>query len=328
MEQKSKRAVIVGAFVFIALVIFVLGVMTLGGQKSLFNKGATIYAYFDEVNGLATGNNVWFAGVKIGTVQDISFDKSGKVKVEMNIAKDRLYIIKKDSKAKVGSDGFIGNKLVVLYGGSASSPVVQDGNTLTVVATPGMEEMMATLQENNKNLLAITGNFKTLSEGMMAGKGTVGKLLNDEKLFTDLQGSILTIKSAAGNAQQMVAGVANYTSQLNRKGSLANDLITDTVVFSRLRSTVQQIDALSDKANDVMVTLNQASQNVQQKLNDNASPAGMLLNDKQAADDIRITIKNLQSSTQKLDENMEALQHNFLLRGFFRKRDKEKEKLK
>lgn len=324
MDQKNKRAVIVGIFVFIALVIFVLGVMTLGGQKSLFNKGAAINAYFDEVNGLTAGNNVRYAGVKVGTVQGINFDKSGRVKVEMNISKDYLYVIKKDAKAKVGSDGFIGNKLVVIYGGGSSSPVVEDGSTLAVESSPGMEEMMAMLQENNKNLLSITANFKTLSEGMIAGKGTVGKLLNDEGLFTDLQSSVGTIKAAAANAQQMLAGVSAYTSQLNRKGSLANDLITDTIVFSRLRSTVRQIDALSEKANDVIVGLNKASENIQQKLSDNSSAVGLLLNDKQTASDLRTTLKYLSTSTQKLDENMEALQHNFLLRGFFRKKEKGK----
>jgi phospholipid/cholesterol/gamma-HCH transport system substrate-binding protein len=61
METKNKRPVIVGIFVFAALVIFVLGVMTLGGQKSIFNKGASVTAVFDEVNGLQIGNNVWFA---------------------------------------------------------------------------------------------------------------------------------------------------------------------------------------------------------------------------------------------------------------------------
>lgn len=328
MDKQSRRAVIVGAFVFIALVIFVLGVMTLGGQKSLFNRGAVVNAYFDEVNGLVKGNNVWYAGVKVGTVREIGFDGSGKVKVEMNIAKDYQPIIKKDAKAKVGADGFIGNKLVILYGGTASSAMVEDGHTLATEAAQGMEQMLATLQENNKNLLSITANFKTLSDGMVSGKGTVGKLLNDEKLFTDLQSSVVTIKLAAVNAQRMVADVAGYTSQLNRKGSLANDLITDTVIFSRLRSTVRQIDALSDKASDVITTLNNASQNVQQKLNDNSNPAGLLLNDKQTAEEIKATIRNLQGSTQKLDENMEALQHNFLLRGFFRKREKEKEKVK
>src|SRR5829696_2631962 len=123
MEQKTRRSVIVGAFVFLALVIFVLGVMTLGGQKSLFNKGATINAVFNEVNGLQSGNNVWYAGVKVGTIKKIAFEKDGRVKVEMNIEEDYLYIIKKDTKAKVGSDGFIGNKLVVLYGGTTSAPV-------------------------------------------------------------------------------------------------------------------------------------------------------------------------------------------------------------
>ena len=324
MEQQNKRSVIVGVFVFLALAIFVLGVMTLGGQKSLFNRGATISAVFNEVNGLQPGNNVWYAGVKVGTVQDISFQPDGKVKVEMNIEKDHQAIIKKDAKAKVGADGFIGNKLVILSGGSANAPVVDDGHTLAVEYAAGMDQMMVTLQENNKNLLAITSNFKTLSDGMVNGKGTVGKLLNDDRLFNDLQQSIATIKVATANAQQMVAGVSNYTNKLTTKGSLANDLVTDTVIFSRLRSTVKEIDALSGKANDVMQSLNSASASIQQKLNDNTSPVGVLLNDKQMAEEIKATIRNLQAGSQKLDENMEALQHNFLLRGFFKNKNKAK----
>jgi len=326
MEQQNKRSVIVGAFVFIALVIFVLGVMTLGGQKSLFNNGATINTIFREVNGLQAGNNIWFAGVKVGTVQSINFEKDGRVKVEMNIEKDYLPIIKKDTRAKVGSDGFIGNKLVVLSGGSATAPVVEDGSTLVAEEAVGMEQMMATLQENNQNLLSITSNFKTLSDQMVSGKGTVGKLLNDDQLFTDLQQSLLTIRAAASNAQSMVANVSDYTSKLTTKGSLANDLITDTVIFSRLRSTVREIDGLSNKANAIVQNLNEASTSIQHKLNDNSSPVGLLLNDQQTAAEIRATIKNLQAGTAKLDENMEALQHNFLLRGFFRKKEKEKSK--
>jgi phospholipid/cholesterol/gamma-HCH transport system substrate-binding protein len=122
----------------------------------------------------------------------------------------------------------------------------------------------------------------------------------------------------------MVAGVSDYTARLTAKGSLANELITDTVIFSRLRSTVRQIDALSNRANDVVATLSQASQNISQKLNDNSSPAGLLLNDKQTAEEMKATIRNLQAASLKLDENMEALQHNFLLRGFFKNRNKAK----
>jgi phospholipid/cholesterol/gamma-HCH transport system substrate-binding protein len=322
MDKKNKRAVIVGVFVFLALVIFVLGVMTLGGQKSLFNKGATVHAVFDEVSGLQSGNNVWYSGVKIGTVQGISFNKEGKVDVKMNIGEDFISMVKQDTRAKVGAESFIGNKIVVLYGGSASAPVVKTGNTLPTEHSLSTEEMMATLQENNRNLLAITNNFKAISDQMMNGQGSVGKLLKDEQLYRDLQTSMVSLKIASANAQTMVANVTDYTNRLTAKGSLTNNLITDTVIFERLRSTVRQLDDVTVTANRMVTNLNAATQNVNQRLTDPSSPAGLLLNDKQTADEIKATIKNLQTSTQKLDENMEALQHNFLLRGFFRKKAK------
>ncbi len=328
MERKNKRAVIVGIFVVLALTIFILGVLTLGGQKSLFNKGATINAVFDEVNGLQAGNNVWFAGVKVGTVQKISFTKEGRVAVEMNIEEKSLPMIKKDTRAKVGSDGFIGNKLVVLYGGSANAAIVQNGNSLAVEKAIGIDEMMGTLQDNNKNLLAITTNFKTISDEMVAGKGTIGKMLKDEQLFNDLQQSIVSIKAAASNAQGMVANVSDYTAKLNNKGSLAHDLVTDTVIFSQLRRTVKQIDALSVTANQVLGNLSAASNSLNQGISDPNNAVGVLLHDKETAANIKATIQNLQAGTQKLDENMEALQHNFLLRGFFRRKAKEEEKQK
>lgn len=320
MEKQNKRAVIVGIFVFAALVIFVLGVMTLGGQKNLFNKGATIHAVFSEVNGLQPGGNVWFAGVKVGTVQAIAFNKEGKVDVEMNINENSLPIIKQDTKAKVGADGFIGNKIIILTGGSAAAPVVKDGSTIPTETALSTDEIMATLQENNRNILTITDNFKTLSNKMINGEGSVGKLLNDEQLYRDLQTSMASLRLAAANAQTLAANVTGYTEKLTAKGSLANDLVTDTVLFSRLRSTVREIDALTATAGQIVGNLNATSQDISQKLADPSSPAGLLLNDKEAAADIRATLKNLQTSTQKLDENMEALQHNFLLRGFFRKK--------
>lgn len=322
--MKNKRPVIVGVFVFAALVIFVLGVMTLGGQKSIFNKGASINAVFDEVNGLQVGNNVWYAGVKVGTITEISLTKEGKVAVVMNIKEDAHPLIKKDTKAKVGADGFIGNKIIVLSGGSPGAAMVENGSTLLVERAISTDEMMATLQDNNKNILAITTNFKAISDQMVNGKGTIGKLLNDEQMFTDLQQAIVTIKGAAINAQKLAANVSDYTAKLTSKGSLANDLVTDTVLFSRLRSTARQVDLLSKNAGEVLADLKEASATINHSMADKSTSIGLLLNDKETAADIKATIKNLQAGTQKLDENMEALQHNFLLRGFFKKKEKDK----
>lgn len=50
--------------------------------------------------------------------------------------------------------------------------------------------------------------------------------------------------------------------------------------------------------------------------------AGVVFNDKEVADNLRIAVENLRAGTKKFDEDMEALQHNFLFRGFFRKKAK------
>ena len=69
---ENKRSVMVGAFVLLALIIFAVGVFTLGGKQKRFVNTVTVRAMFDDVAGLRPGNNVWFSGVKIGTVQKIT----------------------------------------------------------------------------------------------------------------------------------------------------------------------------------------------------------------------------------------------------------------
>lgn len=322
MEAKNRRPIIVGIFILLALVIFIAGVLTLGGQKSLLAKSTGISAIFDDIGGLTSGNNVWYAGVKVGTISKIEFDSSGRVHVMMNLEDKARPFVKKDAKAKVGSDGLIGNKLVVLYGGTPTAPMVEEGDVLTVQKALSTDDIMATLQKNNENILEITNNFKDISKKMSDGQGTIGKLLNDETLMTQMQSALATIKQAAANAEHMTASVADYASKLQRKGTLTNDLISDTVIFGRLRRVSIQIDELSQSANGVVAKLNQTASGIDAGLKDPNSPAGALLHDKATADNLKQTVRNLQSSTEKLDENMEALQHNFLLRGFFKKKDK------
>ena len=72
-QSNTKRAVIVGIFIFLGLAILIAGVLTLGGQQNTFQKKITVRAVFDDVGGLLTGNNVWFSGVKIGTVKKNHF---------------------------------------------------------------------------------------------------------------------------------------------------------------------------------------------------------------------------------------------------------------
>lgn len=319
-STNNKRAIIIGIFIFLGLAILIITILTLGSQHKTFEKSVTVKAIFDDVNGLQKGNNIWFSGVKIGTVKRISISGNAKVEVSLDIEEHSHQFIRKDAKAKISTDGLIGNKIVVIYGGSLQVPEVESGDVLGIEKLLSTDEMMATLAKNNDNVLEITNGFKVISKRLVDGQGTLGKLMTDETMINNLNATTVTLKRTVLNLEKLSTNVAAYTAKLSAKGSLANDLVTDTVIFGRLRSTVQQLQQVAETSKGVVDNLKTSTNTLNDGLNNKNAPVGMLLHDEQAATNIKITLENLQSGTKKLDEDLEALQHNFLLRGFFRKK--------
>jgi hypothetical protein len=185
-------------------------------------------------------------------------------------------------KAKIGSDGLIGNKIVVIYGGTPAAPSIKANDILPVEAALSTEEMMNSLQENNKNLLAITGDFKMISRRLANGEGTVGRLLTDDSFMDQLQTTAATLEKASSNIQLLSSNMADYTAKLQTKGVLANDLVSDTTIFKSLRSSVAQIQEASDNAKELTNNLKA----VTQKINDSSNTVGVLLHDQQSADNL------------------------------------------
>jgi len=325
-ESSNRRSVIVGIFIVLGLLIVIAGVLTLGGQKKAFVSAVRVTATFNDVGGVQTGNNVWYSGVKVGTVKKITFIEHNKIQIDLNIEKSSAQFIHKDVIAKVGSDGLVGNKIIALSGGSENMPSIQDGDQLRVAVNISPDEIMTTLQENNKQLLAITGNLKILSKRIVDGEGSIGKLMTDESLYNNLSATVASLQKSASNTERLTQGLASYAANLRKEGTLTNDLVTDTVVFSNLRSAVTQMNAVAGNANDVVNNLKSTTQGLNENLNSTKSPVGVLLNDQQSGEDLKQTLKNLNISTGKLDQDLEALQHNFLLRGYFKKKAKREEK--
>ncbi len=321
----NKRATIVGIFIFIGLAIFIMTVLTLGNQQKTFQKSVSIKAVFDDVNGLQKGNNVWFSGVKIGTIKQVTLAGNEKVQVTINIEEKSKQFIRKDAKAKVSSDGLIGNKIIVIYGGTLQTAEIEQGDVLGVEKLKSTEEMMNTLAKSNDNLLDITTGFKTISGDLVAGKGTIGKLLSDEKLISSIYATTNSLQRASNKIELLSNAMSNYAGKLQTKGSLANELVTDTVLFSQLRATSLQLQTATATSNEVVDNLKKASNTFNEGLTNNKAPLGMLLNDEQTAGYLKTTLNNLQSGSKKLDEDLEALQHNFLFRRFFKKKAKEEQ---
>jgi phospholipid/cholesterol/gamma-HCH transport system substrate-binding protein len=320
---KNNRPVIVGIFIFLGLVILVVTIFTLGGQKKTFVRTFTINAIFNDVGGLLTGGNVWFSGVKVGTVKKISFYGDSQVQVTMNIERDAEAHIHKDAKAKIGSDGLIGNKIVIIYGGDPKKPQVEKNDFLSVEKATSTDDMLATLQENNKNLLEITKDFKSISKKIDSGEGTLATLLNDptiaKKLSTsadNLQEMLANLKTVSEGSKNVLANLQFFSGKLNKKGNSINDFASDTIVYKSVKATLAQLNEASNSVTLFTANLKTVSDKLKQK--DNA--VGVLLNDSETATSMKVTLQNLESGSKKLDQDLEALQHNFLLRRFFKRK--------
>ncbi len=315
---ETKRNILVGVFIFFGLLIFIVGIFVLGGQQKSFVKSLRINAVFNDIGGLKPGNNVWFSGVKIGTVKTIKFYGKSQVEVSMSIEKSAQQYIRKDASAKLSSDGLIGNKLIVIFGGNQKMPEIEDGDILQVQKELSTDDIMKTFQENNENLIGITTNFKKLSADIVKGKGTAGAVLTDSTLANSFRAIMLNLQKTTKTSAQLAGQLGKFSVKLNTKGGLADKMLTDTTVFNRLSATAEQLKETSAKASVITDNLSKASN----KLNSTDNAMGLLLNDQKTADQIKSTMGNLQESSVKLNDDLEAVQHNFLLRGFFKKREK------
>lgn len=318
----------VGIFIISGLAMLVSGVFMIGSQGKLFKKKFTLTVIFNDVNGLQPGNNVWLSGVKIGTVKKIAFYNHTQVQATISLDKQAEIRICKDAMVRISTDGFIGNKIVVIYGGTIEAGPVKNGDFLQC-GKPGAstEDMLATLQQNNSNLLDITGNLKTVTGKIASGEGTFGGLVNDATLLKELQATMKNLATASQKSDRAMANIETISARLNNQKGLVSELFTDTALSIQLTETISdlkqamaQLKSTTASASSIIDNLQSATSDLNRKDN----PAGMFLHDKEMAKELKEAIKNLNSGSHKLDEDLEALQHNFLLKGYFKKKEKNK----
>jgi len=316
-ESQNQRSVVVGVFVFLGLAFLIGGILMIGNLRQTFKKKSRLMARFDNVNGLQVGSNIWFSGVKVGTVSGIKFYGRRQVQVVLKVDEKVLSNIRKDAFVKLSTDGLIGNKILVIYGGTKESRFMVEDDTLGVEKTFTSEDMINTLQENNKNVLAITTDFKNISANLLNGKGAIGKLLTDDAMYTQLNAASLSLQKASAKAEQLIGSLNTFSQGLSKKGTLAHELANDTVVFASIKSSVVQFQQMADTANVFVNNLKIAGSNPKTSI-------GVLLHDEDAGAHVKQTIKNLDSAMVKLDEGLMAAQHSIFLRGYFKKKNKKK----
>jgi phospholipid/cholesterol/gamma-HCH transport system substrate-binding protein len=110
--------------------------------------------------------------------------------------------------------------------------------------------------------------------------------------------------------------------EINTGDGLLAKLIKDSSYVNTFETTLANVKEVGQNSKVISGNLKE----IIRKMDSDNNAIGVLLADTTFANKLRTTLTNAQSASAKLDQNMEALQHNFLLRGYFRKQAKEKGK--
>lgn len=322
MSGTNRRTVFVGLFVAIAAAIFAGAILAVGSLQNAFTPKITVHAVFPEVGGLQSGYSVWSSGLRVGVVKKLAFIEAGKVDVTMKVNTSMAPYIPADSVATVSSDGLIGNPIVVLSGGTPTGPAVADGATLEIGEAVSTGDMMATFQKTNENLVEITNDVKALAAKIKAGEGTLGRLMNEDDLYTEAQATLaevktalVDIKAASANAKALTASLARFSADLDKPGKLPHELLNDEEIMPSVRAVVAELEATAAKASEVVDGLSANA-------GDPATPLGVLMGDQEAGSDLKGTLDNLEEATELLNEDLVAIRSNFLFRPYFKKQER------
>lgn len=209
MQKNTNNKIKLGILVTVGLVLFVMGIYFIGRKQQLFSSTFQISGVFKDISGLEIGNNVRFAGINVGVIDNIEMIADTAVRVDLMIVNKAKKFIKKDSKVTIGSDGLMGSKLVLLLPGTSAAKPIQDKDVIATVIPPSLDDIMGRLKTSLTNISVITDDFTAIMSNMRAGKGAMGKLFMDPKMAKNLDQTIVNIKEGAGGFKQNMDAVGN-----------------------------------------------------------------------------------------------------------------------
>jgi phospholipid/cholesterol/gamma-HCH transport system substrate-binding protein len=323
MSIKKVDNIKLGLFVLTGALFLIFSLYMIGKNRNLFGSTFTIHASFRNVNGLMPGNNVRFSGIDVGTVKAISFESDTTVRVDMILDKKLKKYIKKNAIAAVGTDGLMGNKLINITGHAGNAQPVEDGDRILSLIPVETDEMLRTLNTTNDNIAVITTDLKKITQKINNSSG-LWKLLSDSVIARDIKLAAINIKEASHNAAKAGEEFAEMAKQARTGTGLAGTLISDTSLSNQFRSSIADIKNASDELVALINNVNDAAV----KMKQGNGTMGVLMSDSIMAERLNKTMMNLEQGTGRFNENMEAMKHNFLFKGYFEEQEKAAKKKK
>ncbi|MGB3151936.1 MAG: MlaD family protein [Maribacter sp.] len=322
MAKTALENLKLGIFIVLGTLLLLVAAYLIGNRQNMFGKTFPITAVFKNANGLQNGNNVRFSGINVGTVNKIEMVNDTTIRVHMIIADKMQEHIKKDAIAAIGSDGLVGSMLINIIPGEGSTELIRSGDELQSYSKVATQDMMTTLNTTNENAALLTEDLLKVTQSLIKGKGTLGRLLNDTTIGRDLQRTITNLKYTSNQANSAISELNTIIGKMDFKESAAGVLLSDSESAEKMRGILENLETSSKEINKMTQDLNTVVGSIK---NENGL-VNYVSNDTTLVKQLENTMQNIEQGTGRFNENMEALKHNFLTRGYFRKQEKQKRK--
>jgi phospholipid/cholesterol/gamma-HCH transport system substrate-binding protein len=193
-----------GLFVVGTLVILAIGVFLIGNKESLFRSTYRLKAQFQNVSGLIEGADVRVGGIHKGTVRTIQLPKrpDEKLTVVMDLENATRDVIKKDSIASIKSEGLLGDKYVEISFGSPDVEKAREGDTIDTAPPLDISDLITKTNQILDTAKDTMQNVDSISTKVNNGQGTMGALVNDKKIYQQVNAATEQAKAGATEFQE------------------------------------------------------------------------------------------------------------------------------
>jgi len=300
----------VGIFVVCALIFLAGGILLMGNQTKLFTPKGALSVIMTDVAGLKVGAPVWLAGVEVGAVSRIRFERpreSNEVRIDLEVDREALKKIGADSIITVKTRGLMGEKYVDITPSRVYSEV--PAKRLYGTSVTKLDDVM---QKAGRSFDIING----LIVRMDKGEGSLGKLIRDPKLYDNLSDLTRELDTFAKQVNQGQGTLGRLTqssepydklmSILSRADDTIKDIQNSEGTMNKLihdRQLYDKLVLLADKSA-------QAAEDVRElnkKLTSHDTTIGKLLGDREFYDKGMAILEKTDRSVKAFEEIAERV---------------------
>ena len=210
-NHTSKFKVRLGIFVAGGFALLIIAIFLIGRQKNLFNPVFKLTSTFNNVSGLQVGNNIRFSGINVGTVDNIKIVNDSTVEVYLIIKREVQQFIKTDCQAAIGSEGIIGDRILIITQSNSDAQSVKDGQSIVSMEPIETDAIILSLHVTALNAEIISGQLAEIMTNINHGNGTLGRLIQDSSIAENMSQTILNLKkSSKGLDENMKAVKSNF----------------------------------------------------------------------------------------------------------------------